>query len=335
MPKEPGIKGQTIIKYLTENPETPTTTLSRIIYKDNPSLFKDSETVRGLIRCYRGARGDKIYAKGKFNRKVEKPFSFPKLPEGITSLNDWHLVKITGDYKTLLLGDIHIPYHSKSAVEIAVKEGQRRKVDMIFLNGDIADIFSLSKWEKDPRQRQFPAELKTCIQFLEWLRYKFPKARIIFKKGNHEERYESYMHLKAKELLGVKEFEFESVFELDRLGIGCIGDKKPIKLNELVVIHGHEYKFAISNPVNPARGLYLKSKVNTVTHHFHQSSQHSEKNIEDKVTSCWSLGCLSELHPEYMPLNKWNHGFAIVETMGDKLFNVYSYKIIDNKIYSE
>ena len=23
--------------------------------------------------------------------------------------------------------------------------------------------------------------------------------------------------------------------------------------------------------------------------------------------------CLSELHPEYMPLNKWNHGFAWVE----------------------
>lgn len=52
-------------------------------------------------------------------------------------------------------------------------------------------------------------------------------------------------------------------------------------------------------------------------------------------TMCWSLGHLSEEHPKYMPLNKWNQGFATMETFGEKDFNVNSYKIIDDKVYSE
>lgn len=335
MPTTPTIKGEIVQDFLSRYPDTPSHTLSRMIYKENPSVFKDSETVRGIVRNYRGASGTNIVKNNQFVREKQKPFSFPKLPEGITSLKNWDIVKINGDNSILMLGDIHIPYHCKTAIELAVKTGKKHKVSMILLNGDIADIFNLSRWEKDPRERKFPYELQTCIQFFDWLRNQFPNAQIIFKKGNHEERYESYMKIKAAELLEIANFEFERVFQLENFGIECIGDKKPIKFNELVVIHGHEYKFAISNPVNPARGLYLKSKVNAITHHFHQSSQHSEKNIEDKVTSCWSLGCLSELHPQYMPLNKWNHGFAIVETSGDKLFNVLSYKIIDNNVYSE
>jgi len=189
--------------------------------------------------------------------------------------------------------------------------------------------------QKDPRKRQFAEEIKTCKLFLEWLRNQFPKAEIIFKQGNHEERYDSYMFLKAPELLGLPNFEFNTILDFQRLNIAEVKDMRPIKFNELFVIHGHEYKFAISNPVNPARGLYLRSKVNSITNHFHQSSSHSEKDIEDKITSCWSLGCLSDLHPDYMPLNKHNHGFGIVETVGNKLFNVYPYKIIDNEIYSE
>jgi hypothetical protein len=35
--------------------------------------------------------------------------------------------------------------------------------------------------------------------------------------------------------------------------------------------------------------------------------------VGEKTYPCYSLGCLCNLTPEYAPVNKWTHGFAIVE----------------------
>ena len=326
--------------YLDKFPEIKTLTLAKKIMKDTPELYKNVESCRTAIRGVRGAHGDTMrdVVKDKEKTKYFKPLgkageTFMKLPQPKESLKDWGILKITGDYKVLVLSDIHIPYYNAEALRIAVDAGIRHEVNFILLNGDIFDFFSISRWEKDPRQRNFPDEINACKQFLMWLREQFPKARIMFKVGNHEERYERYLIQKAPELLGVPNFELSDMMEFDELGIEMVKDMTPIRLNSLYVIHGHEYKFSISNPVNPARGLFLRAKTSAICSHFHQSSSHSEKNIGDKITSCWSVGCLSELHPEYMPLNKWNHGFAIVDTYGDKDFEVHNHKIIEGKIY--
>jgi len=89
-----------------------------------------------------------------------------------------------------------------------------------------------------------------------------------------------------------------------------------MKIGELYGIHGHEYIGGISAPVNPARGLFLRGKVSCFQGHNHQTSEHTEPTMSGKMITTWSIGCLSELHPAYMPLNKWNHGFAIIDTDG-------------------
>lgn len=329
-----GISGETVKQYLTKFPKAATRTLANIIYAENPELFKDSEAARTLVRHYRGQHGTKSREKIKDKRFFkESGGSFSKLPEGLTTLDHWGIVKIVGENRILILSDVHIPYHDKKSLGIAIQKAKEYNPTIILLNGDFADHFSISRWEKDPRQRNFPNERQIILLALEWLREEFPKARIIYKLGNHEERYENYMMLKAPELLGIPEFEFKNVFGLDNFGIELVDDMKPIKTNELFIIHGHEYRFSISNPVNPARGLYLRSKVNAICGHFHQSSSHSENDIQDKFTSCWSSGHLSDPHPKYMPLNKWNAGFIIVETSGNKLFQVHNYKIIDGLTY--
>lgn len=332
-------KSDVIREYLDAFPDIKNLTLAKLIMKDSPELFKDVEGCRSLVRRVRGAHGERD--RGHIKPKDTKYFrslgkageTFFNLPQPKESLKDWGILKITGDYKVLILADIHIPYYNATALRVAVAHGVEYDVNFILLNGDIFDFFSISRWEKDPRKRDFPEELNACKQFLMWLREQFPKARIIFKIGNHEERYERYLIQKAPELLGVPSFELSSMMEFDNLGIELVKDMIPIRLNSLYVIHGHEYKSSISNPVNPARGLFLRAKTSTLCSHFHQSSSQTEKDIGDKVVSCWSTGCLSELHPEYMPLNKWNYGFATIETYGDKDFEVQNYKIIEERIY--
>jgi hypothetical protein len=51
--------------------------------------------------------------------------------------------------------------------------------------------------------------------------------------------------------------------------------------------------------------------------------------MNGKIVTTWSIGCLSELHPAYMPLNKWNNGCAIVYLHEDG----EQYDFINKRIY--
>ena len=104
-----------------------------------------------------------------------------------------------------------------------------------------------------------------------------------------------------------------------------------MKAGDLNIIHGHEFGGSVFSPVNIARGLFLRGKVSAMQGHNHQSSEHSESNMNGELTTTWSLGCLCELHPAYLPINKWNHGFAIVDIDGQN-FEVRNKRIHKGKI---
>ena len=67
--------------------------------------------------------------------------------------------------------------------------------------------------------------------------------------------------------------------------------------------------------------------------HWHQTSEHAESTLGGRSIACWSTGCLCELHPPYMPLNKWNHGYAIVDVTAGGNFQVQNKKIIKGVAY--
>lgn len=253
-------------------------------------------------------------------------------PSGKSRIAKWEPYIIEGDTRALILSDIHIPYHRKRPITMAIKYGKYRRVDTIILNGDILDCYAISKWETDPRERNFPEELEVLEKFFRYLRSEFPHAKIVYKLGNHEERWESYMIRKSPELIGVKEFQIENLLKLKEHRIDLVIDKAPIVLGDLNVLHGHEYRFAISNPVNPARGLFLRTKANAMCGHFHQSSYHTAKSVNEKIIATWSTGCLCDLHPKYLPINDWVHGFAVVDVRSGK-FSVENKVVREGKIY--
>ena len=118
------------------------------------------------------------------------------------------------------------------------------------------------------------------------------------------------------------------------MGIVQIESNKIIHMNKLNVIHGHEYKSPIISPVNPARGIFLKSKESTLTSHFHTASTHSGTSIRDKHTTCWSIGALCGLHPKHHnTFNEWCHGFAEIEIYKDD-FMVSNKKILEGRIFN-
>lgn len=232
----------------------------------------------------------------------------------------------------LVLSDVHLPYHDKQTVELAVKTAQRQRVAGVLLNGDILDSHELSTFDKDPSAPRYIAEREAGIQFLGWLRDRLPQARIVYKAGNHEERLDRYLMKRAPALFGLKQVQLPAILEMERFDVEWVGDKRVVRLGRLNVIHGHEYRGGQTNPVNPARGLFLRAKSTALCGHFHQTSEHHEPDITGKAKGCWSTGCACQLSPAYSPLNKWNHGFALVEVGKAGVFSVRNLRVMDGGI---
>jgi predicted phosphodiesterase len=308
----------------------PTLTLARIMYKENIELFKSVDSARSSLRRLEGKVGnaEKKYLSNKdFIMNEERPKNPWKLPESDEAKYEPFILKAK---KLAVLSDIHVPYHSMSALECALDKIYEEKPDCILLNGDTVDFYGLSRFQKDPRKRSVAHELQALNEFLDIL--KQFEAKIIYKLGNHDERYEHYLQHKAPELLGIQEFEFKNLLKAGERKMDVVGEKRIIKANKLNIIHGHEYP-SVFSPVNIARGLYMKGKVSAMQGHNHQTSEHTETDMNGKSVTAWSLGCLSELNPAYMPLNKWNHGFAIVDLSDNgEDFHVNNYRIHKGKI---
>lgn len=308
-------------------------TLARLVYKLHPKLFPNVESARDIIRRLRGAHG-KLHRRDCIPRpELQRPLQksgapYEGMPQGKTEYKHWEQTILPVPCRCLILSDVHIPYHDP-CVEIALEYGQTHRANMVLLNGDTADFFALSMWEKDPRERDFPQELDAIRSFLGVIKKAFPRASRFYKLGNHEERLERYLRLKAPELLGIEEFELKSLLRFKEYGFECVQDNRPMKLGDLNIIHGHEYHRQGNTAVNPARWLFLRAKDYALCGHWHQSSYHQGRTVGQQNLAAWSTGCLCDMHPEWRPLNDWDHGFAFVDVHSDGKFEV------QNKFISE
>jgi predicted phosphodiesterase len=328
------VRKDIIIEYLTKNPLIPTRTLATLLIKNHPNEFNNFDSVRSTIKRLRGEDSTKYNSKiTMFKRTAEQKkeaMASKKIPE-----SDYKevmpFIMPKGNNRILVLTDIHIPYHDIDALQIALEYGKKLNPNAILLNGDTIDMYQASRFIKDRRLRDLAGELEMVRDFLNYLKDEF-ECPIYFKIGNHEARWENYLRVSAPELLGIADFELSSVLQFGALGIQEIKSTQIIKAGNLSILHGHEFGQSVFSPVNAARGLYMRAKSDSLVGHHHQTSEHSEKDLNGNVVTTWSVGCLAGLSPEYMPFNKWNHGFAYVEFTEDGNFIVNNHRIINGQV---
>lgn len=307
------MKATTARQYRFNSPDMNTKKLARIMYEENKLLFKNAEDARKSLRYIEGKTGDrdrKTIIKTEFYKEGARPYNPYAIPESDEANYEPFIIK--GYKRVAIFSDIHVPFHNIDCLTAAITYCKKDKVDALLLNGDTIDCHRLSRFTKDPKKRNFKHELDTFKALFDVFEKEL-KCKIFFKVGNHEERYEHFLCEKAGELVGIEEFDFENIIKARAKGIDVINDRRYMLLNGLAGIHGHEYPGGIAAPVNPARGLFLRGKVSSFQGHNHQTSEHTEPTMTGKMVTTWSIGCMSELHPAYMPLNKWNHGFAVVD----------------------
>ncbi len=245
---------------------------------------------------------------------------------------DWGIVPFAGPLKMLILCDVHSPYHSVKALELALKYGVDHAANCVLLNGDFLDFEAPSRHQTHPRHRNLEDEIEIGIEMLKLVRELFPKAKVIFKEGNHEERWEAYLIRKCEELVGIKQFSWEAVFELDKLKIQHIGDKRPMKFGKLMGLHGHEYYSPFGSTI-PAKRLLEKAKTHVFAGHHHYRQTWSDTKLDGSAITSWVISALCNRHPGYRPLNNWQFGFAFADILASGNFQFHSFEIVDGEIY--
>jgi hypothetical protein len=77
----------------------------------------------------------------------------------------------------------------------------------------------------------------------------------------------------------------------------------------------------------------MKTKSSMLCGHVHVESSHTEPDVDNKINTCFTVGSMCTLSPEYQPFGgKSCHGFAHILTNPDKSFSVKNYRIYEGKI---
>jgi len=312
---------------VSEYPDHPARSLARKLVEATNNAIT-LESARGRIRDQFGQRGKRSRsetANKTFSRPARQPGDGVPMPKSRAA--EWvpYDPGVPGVWG--VLSDIHVPYHSELALRAAVEHLKSTQIVGLLLNGDIADFYSISRYVKNPANRDFGGELDQVRQLLAWLRQEFPGIKIVYKQGNHEERYQHWLWQHAAELSLQPEMSLAAWTHCNTLNIDMVGDQLPVMLGKLPVLHGHEKGKGISAPVNQARGAFLRLHHTVLEGHGHRTSGHCEPDMWGNEVFCWSTGCLADLRPEYARLNKYNWGFATVDVRSDGEFDVQNMRI--------
>jgi predicted phosphodiesterase len=324
-------KREIALEYCTKYHNFSTRAIARLLLKDFPLDFTENSS-RSMVQYIRGEKNNRNGELEPRTEQTKKQFMARKfeLPESDYEERKNFIIP-KGQNNILILSDIHFPYQDNKALELALNYGLENKVNCVYLNGDTLDMYHGSRFVKDRRKRDLASELQIGRDFLKMLQETF-KCPIYFKIGNHEKRWEDYLRIQAPELLGIADFELETILRFREFGVTLIKDKQIAMAGKLPIMHGHEWQVGFAPPVNPARGLYMKAKESCIIGHHHRTSEHTEKSLKGEVTTTWSTGCLCGLQPDYAPYNNYNHGFAHVQTDKEGNYHLKNIRIINYKI---
>lgn len=186
--------------------------------------------------------------------------------------------------------------------------------DLIVINGDLADCWEISKFDKNPAHHQagrLAKELDEVRDFLRKLRKRFLKARIVYILGNHEHRWALFISSHARELHGLPGMTLQDQLGLEDLRIECIysGNRESSWLWGKLLI-GH-FNLASMHSGYTAKNLLDRKGISLVQAHTHRGGS-SFKRLWDRDIVAHEGFCLCDRSPAYVDRPNWQLGFTIV-----------------------
>jgi predicted phosphodiesterase len=268
---------------------------------------------------------------GRFSNQIESLSSddFEIAPLEKKNLPKEKRVKLNAARVELFATDVHFPYEDKTGWELFVDVARETEPDILWLNGDVLDLYPASQWDKNPNtahENSIQVEFDYCRNKLEQLRDILPNAKFYYKEGNHETRLQRFLNKNAPALRSLKALTVPFNLGLEQLEVEWIENNDKFRIGELWHFHGNEIG---GSGINPALAKLRKVLSNIIFGHLHVEQSALMRKYDGSPIGAWAIAALCDLSQEYAHHPEtWSNGFARVEYLPSGLFHVQPTQIL-------
>lgn len=192
-------------------------------------------------------------------------------------------------WHVLCAGDIHVPYHDPFALNAFMKRMRDVEPGILVLNGDIADMLSVSLHDDGAPRPEFQAECDAVFAFLSQCRQIMGKRPIHYNCGNHEDRFRRYVDKHAPVMRGRE--AWHSALRLADLNITHLDYGKVHTIGKLGFTHG------VYCGDSYAKQHLLRYGCSLVIGHAHRAQLHTVPVMADDgsqlVRGAFGVPCLA------------------------------------------
>jgi hypothetical protein len=244
----------------------------------------------------------------------------------------WPKPRAARTTRTAFLGDAHAPHQDPVAVRLALGFLGWFAPQTLYLIGDIADFYQVSRFDKDPqRLLALQDDLDACVDFLADVRKAVgPRCRVVFLEGNHEDRLARYLHPRP-EIAGLRSMRLP-----DLLGLGGLKIEHRPYAGPLV--HpGTDFLVEHGDRVSRQSGATAKSMLDArgmsgISGHTHRLGAHYRTD-EGGEKVWYENGCLCDVRPSYVKGRpNWQQGFSVMHQWGNR-FEVEQVRVASGRIF--
>ncbi|MCA8939448.1 MAG: hypothetical protein KDB07_06560, partial [Planctomycetes bacterium] len=167
---------------------------------------------------------------------------------------------------TVFFSDQHFPNEHKPSIETTLSFTRSYQPDKIFVLGDVGDMEAPSSYVKHPRKALSTQEcIEAMRSYFKRLRQAAPDAEIVYRLGNHEERWNNY--LKTHPVITELEvLDYENLLHLRDFDIELVPYKATYIFNGLSIEHGDT---ARPRAGYTAAGMLDKRGISGISGHTH------------------------------------------------------------------
>jgi UDP-2,3-diacylglucosamine pyrophosphatase LpxH len=231
--------------------------------------------------------------------------------------------------KSVVFGDVHLPWHSDKAVLLLFKFIEFYQPDNIFINGDFIDCWEISRFTKPQSiTKHLSEEFALGRDFLKTLRTLAPKAKIVYIFGNHEYRFEKFLAENAPEFHDIRGLSIREQLDCDLHNIEIVDNH----LRENYYRFGHiligHFNKCSKHAGYTAKALLDDKGMSLIQGHTHRLA-HIHKRDYESIKAAVEGGCLCDPNPPYTSLPNWHLGFCTITTFENGFFGITLRPIIE------
>lgn len=231
----------------------------------------------------------------------------------------------------VFVSDIHVPYDDPAAVKATLALIESVQPHRVVLNGDIADFFQLSRFNKSlERIDLLQDEIDAANAIRRAVREAAPNAVLDETQGNHDHRIISYVEANARALTSLRALDPAALFGYGELEINWHPGAGFLLRPNFLVKHGDVVR---GEAGATAKAELLKAGISGISGHTHRLATYRRAGYGPPRQ--WTeQGGLMRLDPDYItgPPN-WTQGIVVGEfsTKSDA-FVIHEVPLIDGTL---